>query len=226
MVFSLSRSVSLAQEARGRRGRHPAVFAAEPGPRPTSTDCLMSARATPTKTIPRAVGVAVAVTASTGVQVADSDHARRPYRGGRRPGLCLQRQDPRRGPLELPANSLAWLTETEELVGVRPARQDDPPLQLRPTRTARSPGSRSWGVSGDCRHRHRHFRVAEEIPVNPRTAIACSPHSPCCAGLLADAAPRGEFPADRIPGGRLLISSRTCFGASPSRWKTAARRSA
>ncbi len=79
------------------------------------------------------VGVAVAVTAHTGVQVADSDRLRdtRIVAVGDQDFVS---NDKIRivGHWNFLLNSLAWLTETEELVGVRPARQEDPPLRLTP----------------------------------------------------------------------------------------------
>ncbi len=78
-------------------------------------------------------GVAAAVTASTGVEVGDTGRTRdaRIVVVGDQDFVS---NDKIRvvGHWNFLMNSLAWLTEHEELVGVRPARREDPPLHFTP----------------------------------------------------------------------------------------------
>ena len=133
MVFSLSRSVSLAPEKPEGVAGDILLYSLPGTWAETDLNRLFDERkANPDEDDPKGpVGVAVAVTASTGVQVADSDRTRdaRIVVVGDQDFVS---NDKIRvvGHWNFLLNILAWLTETEELVGVRPARQDDPPLQL------------------------------------------------------------------------------------------------
>ncbi len=135
MVFSLARSVGLEEELpEGVAGA--TLLYTLPGTwAETNLDTLFEEGRAKLDAgdIEGPFGAAVAVTANTGAQVADTERTRdaRIVVVGDQDFIS---DDGIRvvGHWNFLMNSLAWLTENEELVGVRPARQDDPPLRLTP----------------------------------------------------------------------------------------------
>jgi hypothetical protein len=133
MVFSLARSVTLESELpEGVAGQ--ILLYTLPGTwAETNLDLVFEqGKASPDEEDRKGpFGAAVAVTANTDVRVADTERtrdARLVVVGDQdfvsNDGIRVV------GHWNFLLNSLAWLTETEELVGVRPARQEDPPLRL------------------------------------------------------------------------------------------------
>jgi len=133
MMFSLSRSVNLLPELpKGVAGE--TLLYTLPGTwAETNLDLLFEQkRANPDdQDLKGPFGAAAAVTAATDVQMADTERTldTRIVAVGDQDFIS---NDGIRvvGHWNFLLNSLAWLTENEDLVGVRPARQEDPPLQL------------------------------------------------------------------------------------------------
>lgn len=133
MMFSLSRSVNLVSDMPEGVAGETLLFTLPGTWAETDLDLLFDEkRAHPDEEDMKGpFGVAVAVTANTDMQVADTGRTRdtRIVAVGDQDFIS---NDGIRvvGHWNFILNTLAWLTENEELVGVRPARKEDPPLQL------------------------------------------------------------------------------------------------
>jgi len=133
MMFSLSRSVKLVTDVPEGVAGETLLFTLPGTWAETNLDMLFEEKkAHPDEEDMKGpLGVAVAVTANTDVQVADTERTRdaRIVAVGDQDFVS---NDGIRvvGHWNFILNSLAWLTENEELVGVRPARKEDPPLRL------------------------------------------------------------------------------------------------
>ena len=133
MMFSLSRSVNLVSDMPEGIAGETLLFTLPGTWAETDLDLLFDEKkAHPDEEDMKGpFGVAVAVTANTDIQVADTERTRdaRIVAVGDQDFIS---NDGIRvvGHWNFILNSLAWLTENEELVGVRPARKEDPPLRL------------------------------------------------------------------------------------------------